>query len=128
MKNENIDYPEDTSLKIALDYDLFLKDMCFDKKDLAAKLINMLINERGPELFADLSAAVETEDGEKIRLTCHTLKGTAANMCAYRLSRKAAEFGEIAQNGENDKYQNMLEEAKTLFAEIVSWWERKQRS
>jgi len=43
-------------------------------------------------------------------------------MCAYRFSEKAAEFNQIAKNGEIDKYQEMLAEMKRLYDEIVSWW------
>lgn len=117
--------PLETSSELALDYERFLKDMCYQKEDLATKLITMLIEERGPQLFSNLEEAVDEKDDEKIRSLCHTIKGTAANMCADRLSEKASELGQIAQNGEIFKYNDLLLEMRQLYEEIVVWWNEK---
>nr|MBF0222372.1 response regulator [Desulfobulbaceae bacterium] len=127
LNYQEIDEARSGSLEMALDYDRFLKDMCYQKEDLAAKLISMLIDERGPQLLSSLTEAVQEKDDEKIRSLCHTIKGTAANMCADRLSEKASELGQIAQNGEIYLYHDLLLEMKQLYDEIVVWWEDKNR-
>ncbi len=43
LKVKELQTLEDKPLKLPLDYDRFLKDMCYDKEDLASKLINMLV-------------------------------------------------------------------------------------
>jgi len=105
-----------------LDYQRFIKDMCYNKKDLAIKLINMLVDQRGPQLLGDLSVAIAKKDAESISSICHTLKGTAANMCANSLSEKADEFKQVAQCGQDDRYAGLLADITKSFDSIVIWW------
>jgi HPt (histidine-containing phosphotransfer) domain-containing protein len=106
-----------------LDYQRFIKDMCYNNKDLAVKLITMLIDERGPQLLGTLSEAVNKRDEVAISTICHTLKGTAANMCADSLSAKAAAFSQIAKNGESSRYAGLLADLTESFDAIVLWWQ-----
>ncbi|MCB2183602.1 MAG: response regulator [Desulfobulbaceae bacterium] len=104
-----------------LDYDAFLYDSCNGKVDLAKKLLRHLIRVSGPQWLAEAEAAVEARDEKRIRKVCHSLKGTAATVCAFSFSEAGAHLGKMAREGQMDETPRALQELKKEFERIRKW-------
>lgn len=113
--------PEDKNGNTPIDYNRFLHDICNDQEQLAIKLIMLLIDERGPDLISKTAAAVQARDSEKIRELCHTISGTAANMCADQLSAMATELGNQARSGKTDGYDSALKNLEAAYKDVHAW-------
>jgi len=63
-----------------VDLETALKRMEGDR-ELFDELLNIFIN-HVPSLLNDLRSAVGKDDSESVRITAHSLKGAASNICA----------------------------------------------
>lgn len=104
-----------------LDYDAFLYDNCNGKVELAKKLLRHLIHVSGPQWLQDAEAAIAAGDEVKLRKVCHSLKGTAATVCAHSFARSGAELGRLAREGKMEETPNGLEQLKKEFNRIRQW-------
>ena len=104
-----------------LDFQRFLTEMCDGNRGLALKLVRLLIEERAPELLAQISAAVAAGDERQIRNHCHTIQGTVANMCADSICRLAAELSTCAREGRTEEFDRLLTELTEEFSGLQEW-------
>jgi signal transduction histidine kinase/CheY-like chemotaxis protein len=59
--------------------------------------------------LARIAPAVQGGDMENLRIQAHTIKGTAASMGAYRLSRAADDLESAAKNGREDGLDGLVD-------------------
>ncbi|MFH1214978.1 MAG: response regulator [Pseudomonadota bacterium] len=104
-----------------LDYDAFLYDSCNGKVELAKKLLRHLIHVSGPQWLQDAEAAIAAGDEIMLRKVCHSLKGTAATVCAHSFARAGAGLGRLARDGKMEETPNGLEQLKKEFNRIRQW-------
>ena len=104
-----------------LDYDTFLYDSCNGKAELAKKLLRHLLHVSGPQWLLEAETAVAARDEVRLRKVCHSLKGTAATVCANAFAEAGALLGKLAREGKMDETPKGLERLKKEFARIVEW-------
>lgn len=104
-----------------LDYDSFLYDSCNGKVELAKKLLRHLIHVSGPQWLEEAEAAIAAGDETRLRKVCHSLKGTAATVCAHAFAHAGAELGRLAREGKMEETPNGLEQLKKEFLRIRQW-------
>ncbi|MFZ5766715.1 MAG: response regulator [Thermodesulfobacteriota bacterium] len=104
-----------------LDYDAFLYDSCNGKVELAKKLLRHLIHVSGPQWLEEAEAAIAAGDETRLRKVCHSLKGTAATVCAHAFAHAGAELGRLAREGKMEETPNGLEQLKKEFLRIRQW-------
>ncbi|MBI5557827.1 MAG: response regulator [Deltaproteobacteria bacterium] len=104
-----------------LDYDAFLYDSCNGKVELAKKLLRHLLHVSGPQWLREAEAAVLARDEARIRKVCHSLKGTAATVCANAFAEAGARLGKLARDGKMEETPKGLEQLKKEFNRIVEW-------
>ena len=104
-----------------LDYDAFLYDSCNGKVELARKLLQHLFKISGPQWLAEAEAAVKERNEMRLRKVCHSLKGTAATVCAFSFSEAGARLGKLAREGKMDETPRALEELKKEFSRLKKW-------
>jgi PAS domain S-box-containing protein len=104
-----------------IDYDAFLYESCNGKVELARKLLRHLLQVSGPQWLKEAEAAVAAGDAARIRKVCHSLKGTAATVCAHAFSEAGAELGRLAREGRMNETPRGLEGLKKEFNRIVEW-------
>jgi HPt (histidine-containing phosphotransfer) domain-containing protein len=76
-----------------------LIDRCMGKLELAERLVKIL-SEGLPSDLLDLQSAMDSGDIAKVASLAHRMKGTAANMCAERLSNAAADLERAARSSD----------------------------
>ncbi|MEW6520518.1 MAG: response regulator [Thermodesulfobacteriota bacterium] len=104
-----------------IDYDAFLYDNCNGKVELARKLLRHLLQVSGPQWLAEAEAAIAAGDEARLRKVCHSLKGTAATVCANAFSEAGAELGRLAREGRMNETPKGLEQLKLEFNRLVEW-------
>jgi len=104
-----------------IDYDAFLYDSCNGKVELARKLLRHLLQVSGPQWLEEAEAAVKAGDETRLRKVCHSLKGTAATVCANAFAEAGAELGKLAREGRMSETHGGLEQLKKEFNRIVEW-------
>jgi HPt (histidine-containing phosphotransfer) domain-containing protein len=104
-----------------IDYVAFLYDSCNGKVELARKLLRHLLHVSGPQWLEEAEAAVAAGDETRLRKVCHSLKGTAATVCANAFSEAGAELGKVAREGRMSEAPRGLEQLKKEFNRIVEW-------
>ncbi|MBU4260347.1 MAG: Hpt domain-containing protein [Proteobacteria bacterium] len=104
-----------------IDYDAFLYDSCNGKAELARKLLRHLLHVSGPQWLKEAEAAIMAGDESRLRKVCHSLKGTAATVCANAFSEAGAELGRLAREGRMNETPQGLEQLKKEFSQIVEW-------
>jgi len=104
-----------------IDYDAFLYDSCNGKVELARKLFKHLLEVSGPQWLEEAEAAVVAGDETRLRKVCHSLKGTAATVCAHAFAEAGAELGKLAREGRMGETPRGLEQLKKEFNRIVEW-------
>jgi two-component system, sensor histidine kinase and response regulator len=87
-----------------------IQELRDEGENLLSDLVEMFIREI-PAQMATLEAALAKGDAGAIRLTAHTLKGTAANFCASRMQALARAIEERGRNGS-------LDGATAIFVEL----------
>jgi len=78
-----------------------IQDLRNEGENLLSDLVDMFIAEV-PGQLATLEAALAKGDAGAIRLTAHTLKGTAGNFGALRMRALASAIEEKSRNGSLD--------------------------
>ena len=73
-----------------------LADRCLGKLELVDRLVKILVDGL-PRDSAEIEAAVDSQDMERVATLAHRLKGAAANMCAERLAWAAAGLEQAAR-------------------------------
>ena len=91
------------------------------EEELAKKLIAHLINKSGPQWLEEAEDAVAKGDATRIRKVCHSLKGTAATVCAFAFAEAGARLGAFAREGKMNETQGALDELKNEFVKIQMW-------
>ncbi len=76
-----------------------LIDRCMGKLELAERLVKILA-EGLPSDLINLQSAMDSGDIAKVASLAHRMKGTAANMCAERLSNAAANLERAARSSD----------------------------
>ncbi len=104
-----------------IDYEAFLYDSCNGKVELARKLLRHLLHVSGPQWLAEAEAAVAAGDETRLRKVCHSLKGTAATVCAHAFSEAGSELGKLAREGRMSETPQGLAQLKKEFERIVEW-------
>jgi len=104
-----------------IDYEAFLHDSCNGKVELARKLLRHLLQVSGPQWLEEAEAAVAAGDETRLRKVCHSLKGTAATVCAHAFSEAGSELGKLAREGRMSETPQGLAQLKKEFDRIVEW-------
>jgi PAS domain S-box-containing protein len=104
-----------------IDYDAFLYDRCNGKVELARKLLRHLLQVSGPQWLEEAEAAIMAGDETRLRKVCHSLKGTAATVCANAFAEAGAELGKLAREGGMNETPKGLQQLKKEFNRIVDW-------
>ena len=95
-----------------------LQLMCFNQEELSERfgndreMIKLVLDsfiEEAPELIKKIENTVNKQDIEGIRLNCHALKGSAANVNADILKAAALEFEAEAEAGVCDNFELRLQ-------------------
>lgn len=103
------------------DYETFLYDNCNGKMELARKLLAHLLNISGPQWLAEAKAAVDAGDEMRLRKVCHSLRGTAATVCAFSFSEAGARLGKLAKEGRMNETPRALDDLYKEFDRISQW-------
>lgn len=94
-----------------------LADRCMGKLELVDRLVRILA-EGLPRDTAEIEAAVDSEEIDRVASLAHRLKGAAANMCAERLSLAAAGLEQAARvcdaEGISESWHGLQREAGLL--------------
>jgi CheY-like chemotaxis protein/HPt (histidine-containing phosphotransfer) domain-containing protein len=104
-----------------IDYDAFLYDRCNGKVELARKLLRHLLQVSGPQWLEEAEAAIMAGDEIRLRKVCHSLKGTAATVCANAFAEAGSELGQLAREGRMNETPKGLQQLKKEFNRIVDW-------
>jgi PAS domain S-box-containing protein len=80
-----------------LDYETF-KHRCIDKDEVAHRILRRFLD-TVDGILDQLEQALRANQTEQARRHAHALKGTAANLSAEPLRRKAAEMEQLLKNG-----------------------------
>jgi CheY-like chemotaxis protein/HPt (histidine-containing phosphotransfer) domain-containing protein/anti-sigma regulatory factor (Ser/Thr protein kinase) len=75
--------------------------------------------ESAPTCFAEIEAAIDAGDGEKLRQAAHRLKGSAANFGARRLVARCAEIEAIGRGGTVEGASDLLAGARSEYEDVV---------
>jgi len=76
------------------------------------------------ELLSDLKVSIEQGDSSKIKMTAHTIKGSAGSMFGIRISKLAEN---IEQNAEEfEQLRNILPQIEKTFHDTIAWWDAKK--
>ena len=93
-------------------------DEAADKKEsMLAKLTHLFVDNECPKRLQAWRQALETTDRDAIGRCAHSLKGSAANMGAQRLSQHCAEMATRAQDISREALEQGLDEALALAQE-----------
>ena len=104
-----------------LDYENFLVVSCQGDEEVAEKLAKYFIRETGPKLLAEMETAVTDQNVEQIRKISHTIKGSAATVCALEFSEAGALVGRVAREGEMDLAPQALQNLMEAFKKLQEW-------
>ena len=87
--------------------------------EMAEKIINMFISDTAA-LLKDLLCFIETEEMEKIRITAHSLKGSAAFTGARNIQQVAYKLETAAKNSEKDQLFPIYEKLQLAYDNFKS--------
>ena len=101
-------------------------EQVIDWQDLVDRLVDeQIIYEIIPYFFVDnrhrmemLKDAVEQNNRSEVRMQSHTLKGSAANISARRLSKTAHQLEVAAMDGNTDVYKTLFENVQAEFKKL----------
>ena len=71
--------------------------------------VRLLTKFQTTDNMTPLRVAVESGDGEKIRMEAHTLKGVAANLGLKNLSARAANLDNAIREGHQDQAASLMQ-------------------
>jgi len=93
-----------------------LRERLCDDEELVGTIVDLFVEEC-PGWMAEIVAAVDDADLERIRTTAHALKGAAANLSAHSLTSRAARLELLGIEGN-------LPACTAAFAELSAECER----
>ncbi|QIN77575.1 response regulator [Rubrobacter marinus] len=85
--------------------------------DILAELVELFVEDAEPRLAA-LREAVAAGDAEGIERAAHTLKGSAGNMGARRMSEIASRLQDVGTSGDLSKAGALLEDLEFEYARV----------
>ena len=85
--------------------------------DILAELVEMFLSDVSARLKT-LRGAVEGGDGRSVERTAHTLKGSAKNMGAVRMSEICAELEEAGRSGELARVPQQLDQLEAELCRV----------
>lgn len=94
-----------------------LLEQCGGNTDLCQRLLTRYA-QVGYEDGATMSAAVATQDAEKLRFTAHRVKGTAATVCANASSELARQIEARSCDGEWEILADLVEQFQKVHVEL----------
>jgi two-component system, sensor histidine kinase and response regulator len=87
---------------------------------LVTKIVTMFV-ELGPGRLQRARDALASGSAHDLEHVCHSLKSSAAQVGAARLSSVCAELEELARRGELDRAASLVEEAERAFTDYQAW-------
>jgi|GEM_PF-3352506 len=123
LRRELGGHQKKTKIFKGLEYDKFVSEMCNGNEELAVKLVNRFIGERGPELLRAATELAGKQDVKRLREVCHSLVGVCGSMCATEMAAGASELRELAIGGEWAAMPKLLDELLEAHYRILTWWE-----
>lgn len=89
-------------------------------EDLIGEIMPVCVDDNRQRLEM-LAEAVGKNDGESIKSCAHSIKGSAANLGAMRLSEPACRLEQLASEGDLSKARELLEEIRTEFDKLETF-------
>jgi PAS domain S-box-containing protein len=93
--------------------------ICRGKEKLAKRLTKAIIQEV-PDWQAELTNAIEEQDGLRIREICHKIKGSAGTCCAKDLAAGAEALGQVVREDEMEKIPEKLTVLKNELTRLMA--------
>jgi two-component system, sensor histidine kinase and response regulator len=76
---------------VFIDKEQFIENFQYFDKEIVYEIIEIFINEY-PDRMKSISESIETVDHEKIKFSCHSIKGVIANFIAPEVEQQAREL------------------------------------
>jgi CheY-like chemotaxis protein len=101
-----------------LDYETF-RHRCVDKDEVAHRILRRFLD-TADGMLDQLEQALTANDTEVARRHAHTIKGTAANLSAEPMRRKAAEIEQLLKNGAHSAAASNLLPLRLVTAQCLN--------
>ena len=98
-----------------------LKENCNGNIEIVTELLGHLCKVSGPKWMQALNEGISQGDSERLRETCHGMKGACVTVFAWRLSNLAFEFEYLARDGDVTILASRMTEMRQAFTEMENW-------
>ncbi|MEW6712130.1 MAG: Hpt domain-containing protein, partial [Candidatus Riflebacteria bacterium] len=79
-----------------------------------------------PELFEKIGRAISDKNLDEARIFVHSLKGSAANVGAEKLSNQARKFEMKIKEGRSFNFKDEIDQLISLFKELLNELKKQQ--
>ncbi len=98
-----------------------LRVNCHNNPAIIKELINHLLDKSGPKWLAGIRKAAATADSIAMEETCHSMKGSAATIFAWRISNLGLKYEKMARQGQIKEIIKDLPDLEEKFEELRKW-------
>ena len=100
-----------------------LKNNCRGNIDIVRELLTHLVDKSGPDWLKSLEDALADGDAKQLKTICHSIKGSAATVFAWRMSNLGLEMERLVIDGKIEQLGQKVSEFDSALKEMRKWSE-----